>query len=53
MAETETQSTPEQYETMRRSVFANSRSVAEFEKIATVGEGTYGKCQQNLENIEN
>ena len=35
---------PEQYETLRRSVFANCRSVSEFEKIATVGEGTYGEC---------
>lgn len=36
-------SNQEQYESMRRSVFANCRSVSEFEKIATVGEGTYGK----------
>lgn len=45
MADTENKqmATPEQYESMRRSVFANCRSVSEFEKIATVGEGTYGK----------
>lgn len=30
-------------EKMRKKLFANCRSVSDFEKIATLGEGTYGR----------